>query len=183
MAKSDKKIHEQRMSGAVWAWDYIKREGMEAFEKQLKFRNATFIPLEIDEEKVKCILDMITTRIYNSYVTCVYKVLNEDFNFGEKRLKHFRDRFNETCKDVTMVDGYGERLYSFYDYASELNAKYNLDINLDKVEEVDNINLRSMDTRANVHDIELLLHDHGYGEAAAFLVQYLGGSYEGDKKT
>lgn len=45
MAKSDRKAHEQRMSGAVWARDYIKREGMEAFEKQLKYRNAAFIPL------------------------------------------------------------------------------------------------------------------------------------------
>ena len=67
---------------------------MEAFpEKELKMRKATFIPLEVDEEKVKQIIDMVVTRIYNSFVTAAYKVLNEEFDFGEIRLKRFRRNF------------------------------------------------------------------------------------------
>lgn len=172
-AKSDRKAHEQRMSGAVWARDYIKREGMEAFEKQLKYRNAAFIPLEADDALVNKQFDLVVNRIYNSTTTGVCVVLNKKFKFGGERLKRFRDEFNEMCKDLYTVDGYGERYYSLKDYAQELNEKYGMDIDMDKVEEVDVLTENSLNRKADMHTIEQLLMDHGYGEAAAFLVQYM----------
>lgn len=173
MAKSDRKAHEQRMSGAVWARDYIKREGMEAFEKQLKYRNAAFIPLEADDALVNKEFDLVVNRIYNSTTTGVCVVLNKKFKFGGERLKRFRNEFNEMCKDLYTVDGYGERYYSLKDYAQELNEKYGMDIDMDKVEAVDVLTENSLNRKADMHTIEQLLMDHGYGEAAAFLVQYM----------
>ena len=62
MAKSDKKAMQYRLDGMTYAWDKIKQEGMEAFEKELKARRATFIPLEVDIEKVKEIFAMESFR-------------------------------------------------------------------------------------------------------------------------
>ncbi len=117
MAKSDKKAMQYRLDGMTYAWDKIKQEGMEAFEKELKARRATFIPLEVDIEKVKEIYDGIISQIYNCFSVGVYKTLNTDFDFGKIRLERFRDSFNETCKDLLSIDTYGERLYTFSDYA------------------------------------------------------------------
>ena len=174
MAKSDKKAMQYRLDGMTYAWDKIKQEGMEAFEKELKARRATFIPLEVDEEKVKQIIDMVVTRIYNSFVTAVYKVLDEEFDFGEIRLKRFRQTFNETCSDIATIDGYGERLYTFYDYAAELNKKYNLGIDIDSVEEVDRLNTTDADKRASIKAICELLTWNGFEGAAEFLKEYTG---------
>lgn len=175
MAKSDKKAMQYRLDGMTYAWRYIKGEGMEAFEKELKMRKATFIPLEVDEEKVKQIIDMVVTRIYNSFVTAVYKVLNEEFDFGEIRLKRFRQTFNETCSDIAAIDGYGECLYTFYDYAAELNKKYNLGIDIDSVEEVDRLNTTDTDKRASIKAIRELLEQFHFSDAAEFLEKYIEG--------
>ena len=169
----DKKIMQYRLDGMTYAWRYIKGEGMEAFEKELKIRNATFIQLEVDMKKVKQAVDVVVTRVFNSFITAAYKVLNEEFDFGEIRLKRFKQAFNETCSDIATLDGYGERLYTFYDYASELNKKYNLGIDLDSVEEVDRLNTTDSDKRASIKAIRELLTWNGFEDAADFLKKYL----------
>lgn len=34
------KMMEDRISGMTYAWDFIKQNGMEAFEKELRFRKS-----------------------------------------------------------------------------------------------------------------------------------------------
>lgn len=58
MAKSDMKVHQYRMDGMISALEIVKRDGVEALEKEIKFRNGKFIPLEMDHEaRVKNIND------------------------------------------------------------------------------------------------------------------------------
>lgn len=169
MAKIDRRMMD-RMSGMAYAYEYAKENGLDALEKHMKFRNATYMPLEISDKKVNEIMDDVFTKIYNSYGVAVYKVLNEVFGFGGKRLHQFTNAFNEVVKDIATVDYYGEMLYTFEDYAREFNDKYDLGIDLNRIEEVDAINQKSFGGGgANMVAVQNILHEYGHHEAAEFL--------------
>lgn len=53
MAKSDKKIHEYRMSGAAWILDVAQKYGIDEAVKELKQMNAEFIPFEVSHEELE----------------------------------------------------------------------------------------------------------------------------------
>lgn len=52
MAKVDKKIHDYRMSGARWMLDFVKENGIEAAENELRKRGAVFLPMEINTSQL-----------------------------------------------------------------------------------------------------------------------------------
>lgn len=175
MGKSNyKRQMQDRVSGMIYALAYIKKHGLDAFEKELDFRGITYLQMEISTEKCNEIMEGVFTKIYNAYNVAVYKVLHDAFGFGKDRLHRFTEEFNEVVKDIATTDHYGEMLYTFSDYAREFNEKYDLGIDMDKVEEVDALNKRNFCEGPNIHEIELLLHEHGFVDAAKFLVEYLG---------
>lgn len=163
-----------RVSGMAYAYDYAVRNGLDALKKELVFRKATYLQMEISTERCNEIMEDIFTKIYNSYNVAVYKALIETYGFGKKRLHRFTKAFNEIIQDIATTDCYGEMLYTFGDYAREYNEKYDLKIDLDKIEEVDALNKRGFGKGADPHAIEILLHEHGFDDAADFLVKYLG---------
>lgn len=173
MGANYQKKMEDRVSGMVYAYDYAESHGLEALKKELQFRRATYLQMEISTEKCNEIMEDVFTRIYNAYNVAVYKVLHDKYGFAEKRLKEFTDAFNGVVSDIATTDCYGEMLYTFEDYAKEFNEKYGMNLNMDKIEEVDALNRRSFGQKADVHAIEILLHEHGFGDAAEFLREYL----------
>lgn len=175
MGKVDKRMQD-RISGMIYARDIAKTKGIEELEKDIKMRGMTYLQLEIKKETVDKIITSIATRMFNSYIVAVYKVLNEHFGFGKDRLHRFKKEFDEVCKDISTVDCYGDLLYTFGDYANIYNEKYDLNIDLDKVDEVDCMNRRSYGTvGVDVHSIEILLHENGFDDASKFLRSYMGG--------
>lgn len=173
MGANYQKKMEDRVSGMAYAYDYAVKHGLGALKKELQFRQATYLQMEVDTERCNQIMEDVFTKIYNAYNVAVYKVLHDKYGFAEKRLKEFTDAFNTVVSDIATTDCYGEMLYTFEDYAREFNEKYNMDLNMDKIEEVDALNKRSFGQKADVHAIEILLHDHGFDEAAEFLADYL----------
>lgn len=77
MAKSDRKLHEARMAGAAWLMNVIKTLPLEVNQKQLD--EAVY---KIKLNTIDCILIM----------SCM--VLRDEFDFGQKRLERFCERFN-----------------------------------------------------------------------------------------
>lgn len=175
MAKTDKRMID-RMSGMAYANEYVKKNGAEALEKHIEFRNATYIPLEISDEEANEAMERVFARIYNSYGVAVYKVLNEKFGFGGQRLHQFTDAFNEVVKDIATVDCYGEMLYTFRDYAEEFNRRYDLGIYLDKIEEVDAVNKKSYGSGVDMNAVQSILNEYGYHDAATFLKNLMQGT-------
>lgn len=162
-----------RVSGMAYAYDYAVKHGLDALKKELQFRRATYLQMEVDTERCNQIFEDAFTKIYNAYNVAVYKVLHDKYGFAEKRLKEFTNAFNEVVNDIATTDNYGNMLYTFGDYAEEFNRKYDLGLNMDKIDEVDALNKRSFGKGADIHAIEILLHEHGFGEAAEFLMEYL----------
>lgn len=174
MAKTDKRMID-RVAGMIYALDVVKSKGIETLEKDISFRKITYMPLEVSNETVNEIMEDVFTKIYNSYGVAVYKVLNEVFGFGGARLKRFTEEFNLVVKDIATTDNYGEMLYTFGDYAKEFNEKYGLDIDLDKIEEVDALNKRSYGQGVNMTEVQITLHQYGYHDAANFLAELMQG--------
>lgn len=103
MAKSDRKLHEARMAGAIWIMKLIEDKGIDEARKELATRRAMFVPLEISQQQ----LDETVYKIKMNTIDCVLimscMVLRDEFGFGKKRIKQFFDRFN--LKTECLCDG------------------------------------------------------------------------------
>lgn len=133
MAKSDMKVHQYRMDGMISALEIVKRDGVEALEKEIRFRNGKFIPLEMDHEaRVKTSM-ILASRIVNTYSTMTLATLHDCFGFGRKRLQDFCKYFNKKCEVVDVLDPYGEHYAKISDYAEMLREEYDINIDLDAI--------------------------------------------------
>lgn len=103
MAKADK-IHEARMQGMYYAFNAIKKDGMEAFAKELQFRQAFGVTLFNTEKELKEYADTIINRSMQVILVFAVATMHDEFGFGEKRCKQFIDRFN--IKAGCLADDY-----------------------------------------------------------------------------
>lgn len=143
MAKSDKKIHEYRMSGAAWILDFIRKEGIEEAEKELNRKGAKFIPLEISKKTCNEIEDEIATRMYNTMLTTVLGLLIDKYGFGEKRLKKFKKEFDDFCERFFYLESDGTPYVRISDYA-ELLKEYGINMDVEICRSVEQSREESM---------------------------------------
>lgn len=104
MAKSDKKMHEYRMSGAAWILDIAQRCGIDEAVKELKQRNAEFIPLEVSYEELEACTKRIKNNVIDSICLLSAVTLRDEFDFGRSRLNRFMDRFNSKAECLADDD-------------------------------------------------------------------------------
>lgn len=80
-------------SGMERAYKLVKEEGLDALEKEIRFRNITGVntPL-LTKELDKGIVD-IKRLTMETILTMTIGVLYSEFGFGRKRLERFRDTF------------------------------------------------------------------------------------------
>lgn len=93
MAKIDKKMHEYRMSGAKWMYDFIRHNSMGEAEKELKVRGAVFLPMEIDSHYLDNTVEKIKLNTIDTVLLMSCAVLRDEFGFGTKRMNDFIERF------------------------------------------------------------------------------------------
>lgn len=153
-------------------WKLPDGGGIEALEEEVRFRNATKLQIDIDTKKADKIYRDMLEKMYATYTTACYWTLNNLWHHGKKGLRAFKDEFDSHVLTLNMVDYYGERYVRFKDMAKELNEKYDLRIDMDRVEDVDTLNDRAMDMRASIPAIYELLKGNGHEEAAGFLKEF-----------
>lgn len=166
------KWEQYRNDGLVRAYDIVCRQGIEGLEKEIRFRKACPMQLEIDRHQCDKIFDKILDRVYSTYVTVVFKSLHDVFGFGEIRMKRFKKQFDKQVEWIHTVDEFGFRYDDFVSMAQELNNKYHIGIDMKIVEEVQMINDRCTDTRASLPSIYHLLKLYGHEDAAEWLKEF-----------
>ena len=171
MAKIDK-IQQARMDGLVRGLEIAEKKGIDELKKEVKFRGATKLQFEINMGKADEIYRDMLDKVYATFTVVCYQSIHDLWGYGEKRLKSFKDKFDSYVETLSMVDYYGYRYIEFRDMAKKLNEKYNLDINMDKIEQVDILNRNSMDMRASIPAIYELLKQNGYTDASLFLKEF-----------
>lgn len=92
--------------GMNYALEFIKKNGIEAFEEEIKFRKNTNVPLRISkkayEEAVEKELDRSRQCILDSVLIVAVTCLRDEFDFGRKRVERFIKRYN--LKTACLMD-------------------------------------------------------------------------------
>lgn len=127
MAKKDKE-YDLRMQGMIYAYNIVKKQGIEALEKDMRMRNVLRAPLKFTASQIQEFWDTLSTNLYQTFSTVTCIALHEEFNFGKERLQRFKRAFDKATTDATNLDYIGVNYVTLEDYGVYLNSKYNLGI-------------------------------------------------------
>lgn len=92
MAKDNKNMEFFRQ-GMLRAYQLCKDDGIEALEKELRFRNVTKINGPLLAKELDGNLDQIRKYIMHTVATMAEGVLYSEFGFGKMRLERFSEAF------------------------------------------------------------------------------------------
>lgn len=85
------KTYQARMDGLKYALEIVERGGIEELKKEIRVRNAQFIPLEVSAKKANEISQVLAHRILATFTPTVMFSLNQEFHFGKDRLLRWKD--------------------------------------------------------------------------------------------
>lgn len=108
MNKKYQELINSQNEGMRYALKIVKEKGIEGLEEEIKFRSKAPIPVEIKRKAYYEHLQDVKNYIYNATVdtvmTLAHATLNREFDFGQKRLQRFQDRFDFLCECVKDPD-------------------------------------------------------------------------------
>lgn len=174
MAKQDKE-QLARMQGMEYALKIVKRGGVAALEKEIKLRNFINIPLNYTKKELNHMYRTISSNVYVNILTAMLYALHDSMGFGKQRLIKVMEAFDKAVKPAMDLDYMGQHYVRLSDYAVELNQKYNLGIDINRVAAVESENDEA-DPRTKLCDTKRvieILRMEGYHKAAGFLERKL----------
>ena len=122
MAKKLNEYMAGREDGLLMALDIVKKGGVEALEKEIRFRNVTG-KKDLDKATVKIKEQLLDTVTVLSVAT-----LHDEYDFGAKRCERFIERFN--IKAECLVDD----MASWDDYIQAIREELGLELVIRKNE-------------------------------------------------
>ena len=93
-----------RYGGAAWMVEYIKKNGIEAAEKELEMRGARNIPLGVNKTDLHKFEVEEKRNTIATILLMACATLHDEYGFGFDRMNRFIDRFN--TKTECLVDKY-----------------------------------------------------------------------------
>ena len=87
-------------SGMERAYKLVKEDGIEALEKEMRFRNITGVNTPLLTKELDKGVEEIKRLTIETVLTMAMGVLYSEFGFGKKRLERFRDTFMEATKGL-----------------------------------------------------------------------------------
>lgn len=166
------KEYQARISGMLYAYKVVCEQGIEALEKELKFRNAHFVPLEYTAEKIEQIENFFKGRVMATMTPVILYVLHDTFGFGRDRMVRFVDAFTHRCEMIGTLDPLGEPYERISDYVKELE-KYHVKFDLSVIGTVEEETSEVRGERcAKLGYVVDFLRRKGYLEAADALWEH-----------
>lgn len=104
--------------------EIVKDGGVEALEKELKFRNTSGINLPLARKELDAACEKIKQRTCDTVGLLTAAVLRDEFDFGPKRAKRFWDRF--TSKTECIMSN----MATWDDYQKMVKEELGLDIEI-----------------------------------------------------
>lgn len=96
MAKDNKNMEFFR-NGMLRAYQLAREDGVDALEKELRFRNITKINAPLLAKELDKGINEIKTLTYSTILTMAVGVLYSEFGFGKKRIDRFKTAFDEAA--------------------------------------------------------------------------------------
>lgn len=103
MAKMNKELI-ARLEGMQYAYDFAKKNGLDALEEEIKFRCNTKLPYTTNRQQVMEFQEMIKQRMLSTVALMSVLILREEFGFGSQRLKRFSDKFKNNTEQLQSGD-------------------------------------------------------------------------------
>ena len=130
-----------RTEGLAWALSLIEsaetiEQGVENLRKEVRFRRATFIPLEIPAIRIREANKMLARRMLSTVLVVVIKVLDDEYGWKKKRLSEFISFFTKHTVCFEDTDPYGDRYIELSDYAEYFKEKYDIEFSDEQLEEM-----------------------------------------------
>ena len=136
--KRDKEF-EARMQGMRYAYEYAKEKGIDELEKEMIRRNYTRIPLSVPEKDMRKFVKHVSNNVYDMMLTAFLYSLHDEFGFGAARIKRVKESFDKLVQATADLDYMSAHYVTMGDYARELNELYNVDIDVDRVDHLQEI--------------------------------------------
>lgn len=95
-----------RIAGMEYALRRIREIGVEAFAKEILWRNRTRIGMTIKPQEIGEASEAIKAQTYDTMLVMALLVLHDEFGFGHDRLMRFERRFN--TKAACLEDNFAE---------------------------------------------------------------------------
>lgn len=170
MARVDKE-YELRMQGMLYALEVAKNKGVEALEKEVKMRGVTRAEITCKEEKVREMYQMMSQNVYINMLTVICWTLKENFGFGKQRLQKLKTAFDANAQIIQDLDYMGQHYVQLQDFAFELNNKYDLGLDIERIAACEDDYDKRDDRRkyCEIKRVLEILRMNGYRRAAAFL--------------
>lgn len=130
-----------RVEGLMWAYDLIRKEeslekGVDMLEREIRFRKATFIPLEIPATSIRECSTMLAKRLMNRLLIVFLKIFEDEFEWKTKRLQRLVDLFAKHVGVFFDENPYGERYVQLSDYAKYYREEHGIIFTDDVLDEM-----------------------------------------------
>lgn len=103
MAKIDKQELARR-EGMAYALKIAKEKGIDGLEEELRWRNATKLPIAVKRSSLEEFEKNIKINCLDTVTILAAITLHDEFRFGKHKINRFVDRFN--LKAECLVGGY-----------------------------------------------------------------------------
>lgn len=123
MSKYDQMM-QYRTDGMEYALRIAKEKGIEALEREVRFRNKTGISIPVDMEQLNAASNKIKEMTLDTFTILTIATLHDEFGFGEKRCQRWLDRMNK--KAECIIDDFAE----WEDYIQAIKEELNMDLKI-----------------------------------------------------
>ena len=93
-----------RAEGMAYALNIAKERGIDGLEEEIKYRNATGIPISIKQKEAEAFVEETKQNCLDTVLIMSLNVLCDEFDFTEEQLNQFKARFEK--KTQALLDGY-----------------------------------------------------------------------------
>ena len=122
MAKKINDYMDGREDGLMMALDIVKKDGIEALEKEIQFRNVTGIHMPLAKKDLDKATVKIKEQLLDTATVLSVATLHDEFGFGGKRCQKFIKRFN--TKAECLVDD----MVSWDDYIQMIREELGIEM-------------------------------------------------------
>ena len=117
-----------RARGLELALEIVKKDGIEALEKEVQIRGRTGINSPVSLKDLTVALPPLRRLIQEAYTVLVIETLHTELEFGSKRVNRFMERFY--LKQQCLVDG----VVSWQDYIDAMYEELGIKVETEAME-------------------------------------------------
>lgn len=114
-----------RADGLDLAFRIVREDGIEALEKEIKFRGATGIHTSLAKKDVERSVELIKNKMVDMFSIIGIAALHDLYGFGETRCTRWMKKVEEAASYLS------NDLATWDDYISEIKTQIGIDINID----------------------------------------------------